>query len=328
MIGAVGLLQLSALAALGFALVAAAASSLLYPAVSGRVARLQASTRARVLVIWAALPLLAGFFLVAICFLPPLAGALGVASDHCLTHDDHHGHLCFVHQPRTAGSLVGWLVLAGCGAWVALAVGGHLRRLHEARRLVRSLRAGSRPTAGGIRLVESPTPLSVTAGVLRPEIYVSSGLVSSVPAEVLAVVVEHERSHVARRDGARKLLARLVSLAHLPGTRRRLLADLGLACEQACDEDAALRIGDRLLVAEAIIAMERRLSKGQDGLGALASAFGGNDVAPRVQALLAVPSPEHRRSRVVLWVAVLAVALVVADPLHHLTETILGMLAR
>src|SRR5438094_693631 len=79
-------------------------------------------------------------------------------------------------------------------------------------------------------------PLALTAGLSRPEVYISSYLIASLPSDMLEVVVAHERAHVRRRDGMIQFVAHISSLLHFPWARRRLLADLSLACEQACDK--------------------------------------------------------------------------------------------
>jgi len=125
-----------------------------------------------------------------------------------------------------------------------------------------------------------------------------------------------------------RLAARVLSRLHLPALRRALLAELAVASEQACDAEAGHRVGDRLVVAEAILAVERLLAAAVPPPAGLAS-FDGNSVAGRVRALLAVelPAPPQRAYRVAAALACLfAVACV--DPLHHLTEHLLALASR
>lgn len=325
MTGVLGTLQLAALAALGFALAVTLLSAAAGPTVLRVVARWAPARRARALFVWAAAPVLSAVLLTALCFLPSALAAIGLLSDHCPTHD-HHVHLCLLHPAETAGSAFGWLLLAAALAWPAVQAARQVRALLRARQLLRDLHGASRPAGAGLRTVGSDRPFSFVAGLLRQRIYVSAGLTGRVSEDVLSVVLEHERAHVRRRDGARKLVARFVSTAHLPAVRAHLLAELDLACEQACDEEAALVAGDRLRVAEAILVVERTLAGLPAGFGVATSSFGGSNVVARVEALLDAPACPRAKVRGA-WIGLaLALSTAAAGWLHHVTETLLGLL--
>ena len=124
----------------------------------------------------------------------------------------------------------------------------------------------------------------------------------------------------------RTLVAHVLSWLHLPAVRRSILAELELATERACDEEAASRLGDRLVVAEAILAVERLLASTSARHPGPLLAFGGSSVPARVHGLLA--EPVARRGRGGWWTAggLLVACLLLADPLHHATEHLLGLL--
>ncbi len=63
-----------------------------------------------------------------------------------------------------------------------------------------------------VTLVEDVEAYAFAAGLARPRIWLSSGLVALLDEAELAAVLRHERHHVQRRDPLRVLLAR--SLAH------------------------------------------------------------------------------------------------------------------
>lgn len=63
-----------------------------------------------------------------------------------------------------------------------------------------------------VTLVEDGEAYAFAAGLARPRIWLSSGLVALLDEAELAAVLRHERHHVLRRDPLRVLLAR--SLAH------------------------------------------------------------------------------------------------------------------
>ncbi|MFY3742501.1 M56 family metallopeptidase [Anaeromyxobacter sp. Red801] len=320
-----GLLRLAALAGvvvLGFALLAAVAAALLSPGISARARLLPPAVRARVLLAWAALPAAAGAGLLVLTLWPSLGAALGLAVDHCPAHVGHV-HLCVHHPPASGPAAAGAIGLALGGLAVAAALARGARPLLLARR---AARLRSFQLAPGVGAIDASTPLALTVGWFRPRVLVSTALLDRLTPPQLRVVVAHERAHADRRDALWLAAARLVSLAHLPGVRRRLLADLALASEQACDEVAARACGDRLLVAETIVAAERALALSPATGAALA--FGGSDVAERVESLLERP-PDAPRLRRALWAAAVAGLLaagLLAPHVHHWTESLLDHL--
>lgn len=177
-----------------------------------------------------------------------------------------------------------------------------------------------------MRRISSRRPFSLTSGFWRPEIWVSTGLSEALAPAQLEVVVAHERAHARRRDSLRRLLAAVGSLPHLPPIRRALRDELALASEQACDEAAGREVGDRLAVAEAILAVERLLARAPQHPAL--SAFGGSAVEARLESLLAAEAaPPGGGGWFAAGVALFALALL-ALPLHHATEHALGLLLR
>ncbi len=88
-------------------------------------------------------------------------------------------------------------------------------------------------------------------------------------------------------------------------------------------------VGDRVRVAEAIVTVERVMRSSQPGLAAAMGMDGASTVA-RVEGLLQDP-PSTSASPVVrglLWTAAAVAAVLLASDLHHLTETLLEVLAR
>lgn len=328
--GLLGLIQLTGLAAAGFGVMGAIGAALLYPMARSRLARRGPEGRARGLLVWMAAPWACAALLTAACFLPSALGMLGVVGDHCLVHDDHHVHLCLVHRPDSFGSTFGWAILWLTAALGLGALGRQYLELHRTRRLIATLvSAGRRDEGRGVRWIDVQDPLSIAAGFRRGEVLVSSSLARSLPADALEVVLAHERAHLERRDGLWRLVARALSIGHLPPTRRCLLADFTLATEQACDEVAAHRLGDRLRVADAIVAVERLFRNVTSPPWTFAPSFGGSDVAARVESLLGDRrGGESARMRRWLLALVVLAVLGSAAPLHHATETALALIAR
>lgn len=280
---------------------------------------LHPALRSRLAWVAATVPALVPTLLVLACLSPGVAGLLAGTGDHCLQHADHL-HLCLVHLPAT---LRGPLVAAGSLTAAALAIGlaravAHIARQRRGLALL-GARASS-ATGPGRRVVPSDHPFSFVAGLVRPEIWVASALEDSLAADQLAVVLAHERAHAERRDPLRAATAAALSWPLWPSVRRAILGELALAAEQACDEAAALRLGDRLRVAEAILAVERLVRRTSPSfVPCSASAFGGSNVRARVHGLVGDLGAE-RLPRLVsgVAVAVVGVALPVgADALHH-----------
>jgi beta-lactamase regulating signal transducer with metallopeptidase domain len=176
-------------------------------------------------------------------------------------------------------------------------------------------------------VVRSALPFSAVIGLFSQRIVLSTALAHALPAPLMRVVLAHERTHLLRHDSFWQLAAAFVSLGHFPSLRRHLLADLALAAEQACDERAADLSGDRLTVASTILFVER-LFANRPSLIASAPAFGGSDVAARVDALLhpVIEPPVWMLRGVGVAIALLIAALTPSATLHHWTETLLGLL--
>lgn len=329
MTGEVRLVGLSAVALLGFGAIAAVSAALAHRLVAARIAALPPALRARALLAWAATPATVAAALVTVALWPSLGASLGLALDHCPEHGGHV-HLCLRHLPARGPGLAAALALAGLGGLAIAALVHGIRAAILGHALAR---AASRELSPGVGVVPSPRPFALTVGWLRPSVLVSSALVERLAPAQLEIVVAHEASHAARRDALALTCARVLALAHLPWVRRRILAGLTLASEQACDEAAAGACGDRVLVAETILAAERAAAAAGT-LAVAGPAFGGGVVEERVEALLAPPcdvAPSRGLGLTLLSAAALLVlvlvALAVASPhVHHWTETLLHLL--
>jgi Zn-dependent protease with chaperone function len=320
---------LSATTVVLFGGAAALLASLAYSKVRVRLAALPAEARARWVLAWAALPWLVSAALLALCFVPSFWSLLGLVVDHCPLHDDGHVHLCLAHAPQHPVMPLEWAVLAaaalGVGAVALRALKAQLATWRAVSALLRV--AGDDVHAGG--LVASAEPLSVTAGLVWPLVLISTGLRNRLAPRHVEAVLAHERAHARRRDPLRLVAVALLGAAYATGTRSLLLSDAALACEEAADEEAAGVVGDRTVVAEAIVAVERLLGERAHQIG-LAVGMTGCATEVRVEALLRdpiLPSPVAS-SRRILWGAVVAGALLAASEIHHLTETVLDLIAR
>lgn len=239
------------------------------------------AARARRFVALALVPWLVPTLVVSAILWPGFADLAGGHADHCLAHGPHL-HLCLAH-PRIALTPGLALALAGPGAWVLVWIGPRIAWG------VRALRDGARlqslpheQIAPDVRRIESPRAFCFTAGMLAPTIHISDGLWRGLAPVERAVVLAHERAHARRRDPLTRLLAAIGSLGLGTRARHALLEALDRASERACDEIAAALVGDRLLVAETLLAVERLAGRAP---ARVKPAFGGTALQERVLAL-------------------------------------------
>ena len=257
--------------------------------------------------------------------LPGVAAPLAPTLDHCMEHGDHHFHLCLVHGPTGIDfSRIG-MVLGVLSAPFIIRLAFAAARLHRGHRLLSAFRRTARPTAASYEEIVSEAPFAVTAGLWRPQVYVTTGLLQLLDSTSRRAVLAHEAAHVRRRDPLMKLLAELCSAFHLPGTRAALVADHSLYCELACDEAAAVSLGDRTAVADALVKLGRLVSDCTPTDTPAIAHFGEGRISTRVHALLNAPKPRPRLpSTGVTVMASLILAVLLSAPLHHATETVLG----
>jgi bla regulator protein blaR1 len=179
-------------------------------------------------------------------------------------------------RPELSASLVALAALAGA---IALGAVSGWRSQRSAARLAR------RP-AGGPIVVDSPAPVAFTAGLLRPRVVVSRGLLDSLSAEWRSVLLAHEEAHRRGRHPLLIFVAESVARGlPLPATRRAADA-LRLALEALADDHASQRTGDEGLVAEAVAGIALASVSALPG-------FEGDEVR-RVRRLLDPPKPASR----------------------------------
>jgi len=298
--------------------------------------------RIRLLLVLAIAPMLVGAVIMALCLAPSALAALGLMSDHCVTSFHDHLHLCLRHLPTIGPGNMAWLLTLIAAAALGRAVFSAAQALTKGMGVARSLatlvdgapsskspRATFRdalpgdalPTGARVGWIDSRACLSLTAGLLKPRVFISRGLANALDYDELGAAIAHERCHARERHSLVKLLAMCGSTLHGPRTRRALLELLALACERRADESAATEIGDRLPVASAIIRAHRVAP-----LPPLVLALSGHGaLEKRVRALLAPPTQPPRTTR--RWVLTLAAAATIACfEVHHAVEVALSLL--
>jgi hypothetical protein len=298
--------------------------------VAGRVVGLEPRTRHRALALLAALPLLIAAALMLSATLPSLLSLELPGFDHCVVHHDGHPHLCFLHLPQmgmNSGARFVLLVFLGHAALRTLVASARVARSLQG---LRSLRLSGEERADlGVTVIETPQAVCLTAGLWRPQVLLSRGLIATLSAEERSIVLAHERAHVRRRDALVASAVRVLAALHIGAVARWLVQELGVAAEQACDEEAGDVMGDRIAVAAAILTVERAVQQSAAiDLAPLALAFGACAVERRVEALLTEPVPPRSLLAILAVGAGIAMALLAqSGELHHLIEALLSYVA-
>jgi Zn-dependent protease with chaperone function len=252
--------------------------------------------------------------------------AAGSNADHCGGHG-HHLHLCVAHGAAWAANA--WAV-AALAAVAAL-------MLARAVFLVESLVRGSRAIADlrrvatetdGVFLVPSDRLFVFTAGIRRGATFASSAAWRALGPDERAAAVAHERAHQESRDLLRRSALAVLAIAGAPLVGRRMLSVWDSATERLRDRDAAAAVGDETSVASALVALARAGSACPAWSAPLAPA---DELSLRVASLFDERGPRIRagarlaKASGIALAAAIPVAFAVADPLHHLLETVLGV---
>ena len=147
------------------------------------------ATRAGLLLALACAPAVVGLALLILTLSPSLTHLLGLGADHCHVHG-HHAHFCFVHTPLMTGTDLEQSILLSSGIAVLLLSAGVSFRLMRVQRVGRALRMAQvpEPVYPPYGIVNSQTAFALTAGLVRPVIYLSSRLLSQLsPSELMVV---------------------------------------------------------------------------------------------------------------------------------------------
>ncbi len=222
--------------------------------------------------------------------------------------------------------------LAGGLYLLALAFG--LRLLWAALRLWRASRAATvsgavgrlatrMPFAGGQDAYVLPVeePLAYTAGLARPQVVVSRGLLDSLDGDERRALLAHELAHV--RGGHQRMLfvGNVVAdaLGFLPPVRTAF-ASLRRQLEAAADARAAAAVGDPKVVARAIA--KSALASAPAGASPLAA---GSDICERLDRLAGARRPSPLASAAAaVGAALVATALIVSVCLAGHTGALLA----
>ena len=153
------------------------------------------------------------------------------------------------------------LLMVGAGAW---RLAGELLADRGFRR---ALLARSPTAFQGAWLIDDDRPQAFCAGLLRPRVYFSTGVLKLLDEPALAAVLAHERHHARRHDPLRLACGRVLAagLFLIPAMRHLVEHQHALA-EISADEAAVLTTGgDRAALASAMLAFSQ--ASNADALG-------------------------------------------------------------
>jgi Zn-dependent protease with chaperone function len=132
----------------------------------------------------------------------------------------------------------------GRAAWLAVGAAREVAALARLPRPEALVAAAGRSGVGEVVCLDDPAAAAFCAGLLRPRVFVTGGMVAALADEELEAVLVHEAEHVRRRDPLRRLAGRAAAdvLFWLPlvgwWSRRRLVD-----AELAADRAAISRVG-------------------------------------------------------------------------------------
>lgn len=162
----------------------------------------------------------------------------------------------------------------------------------------------------GVRVVDDPRALAYVESGPGGGVVVSTGMLAVLGPTERRAMLAHEMAHVRHRHDRFLAIGRLASV--LPVGGPRVYRHLHFALERWADEDAALVVGNRSVVAHAVA----RAALAQDDLEVGLLGMAGGDIVGRVECLLATPPPAHRPALAMF----VTIGLGAAIQLHHLPE--------
>jgi beta-lactamase regulating signal transducer with metallopeptidase domain len=206
--------------------------ALVYPLMLRSMAESSAERASFFTLIYSLLAPLSAVFALIILSLPELA--FPFISEHC------HDAICSPHTlhmttDTVEGVLAVFVVVLMLSGFVVLMA----RQLHRSRRHVKTLSSLSEPGSASYLVVESPHHMAWCAGFLKPQVFLSSGLVDVMDARQLRLILAHEQTHAFRRDNLRKWVLQWVTIAWPRGRKQRIRQNFSNYSEHICDLVAA-----------------------------------------------------------------------------------------
>ncbi|MCE2030137.1 M56 family metallopeptidase [Sessilibacter corallicola] len=157
-----------------------------------------------------------------------------IIADHC------HGDDCTPHALHiTTDTVEGVVTVIAAVGLLTVFIVAVLMQLMRAQRNLNTLKNFSEPAQSTFRVVETDAHLAWCAGLFKPQIYVSSGLIQSLTTEQLNLVLLHEHSHAVRKDNLRKWCLHWASIIWPKKLRAKIRQDHSNYAELASDAAVA-----------------------------------------------------------------------------------------
>jgi Zn-dependent protease with chaperone function len=177
-----------------------------------------------------------------------------------------------------------------------------------------------------VRLLPTSALYCFTAGFIKPEVYLSEGMLQHLTTQHISAILAHEAGHVKKRDGLWSLLLQLLyNIQFMPWSKRRL-ETWQLAAEIDCDALAAETVSARHVVADALLTMAELSATSRVPFGTAFHAKK-SDVEVRISALLnqthsSIVGTLPMKHIAAIWV-VSVITLVITKPIIvHVAELI------
>lgn len=203
-------------------------------------------------------------------------------------------------QAVSAVTIAAWVWLAGAAIMALRSVAEYLQLR---RRLV-----GAVPFRGNVYLADHISTAFVL-GILRPKIYVPSGL----PGQERRYIVAHERHHIRRGDHIIKLLAYFALSIHWFNPLVWIaFVQAGKDMEMSCDEAVVKRLGSQIRADYSASLL--RLATGHRIIAGTPLAFGEGDTKGRIRNMAKWKKPKGWVSLVCILLCILILAVCGLNP--------------
>jgi Zn-dependent protease with chaperone function len=161
-----------------------------------------------------------------------------------------------------------------------------------------------------ILIVDQPTPIACTTGVLRPRIYLTRCLLDLLTPDELIAVLCHEWAHILRRDLPRNWLVRLFrdTLCFLPGSYM-FWRSMITSQDEACDALAAEMTRQPLVLARALVKVAQAWQDSSAMALPAANLFASSSVSLRTRVEHMLRLSEHGHSSPTAGAYFLAIGL-------------------
>lgn len=239
-------------------------------------------------------------------------------------------------EPVSAQEQVGWICQAAALLTLLLWLDSALRFLYTTARVYRYMqrwRREGRPdrlgeSAAQAWVLQSEVPFLALAGILRPRLIASRGLLRTLSSSQLTAALRHEEAHRTSHDNLKRLIMHCApGILPFVSASRRIEQAWAKFVERAADDRAVS--GDpacALLLAEALL----RVARLQGPQSALVAPLlsDGSELHARINRLLhpvSSPPAASRRLHLIASAALAIVAAVLFEPLtlrlaHRLLE--------